>query len=74
MTKEGKKGVGSSARSKGSGSGAMSDIPDGLLGENDVLSNRDKASHSNARGQDSKRIQSDQYQDRVHNKQHEPSR
>jgi hypothetical protein len=75
MTKEGKKGVGSSARSKGSGSGAMTDIPDGLLGENDVLSNRDKASHSDARGQDSKRIQSDQYQDHVHNKQHDdPSR
>ena len=68
MTKEGKKGVGPSARSKGSGSGAMTDIPDEMLGENEVLSNRDKANHSEARGQDSKRIQSDQYQNHTHGK------
>lgn len=69
MTKEGKKGVGPSARTKGSGSGAMTNIPDDMLGENDVLSNRDKASHSAARGQDGKRIQSDQYQSHAHDKQ-----
>jgi hypothetical protein len=68
MTKEGKKGVGPSARTKGSGTGAMTDIPDGMLGDNEVLSNRDKASHSDARGQDSKRIQSDQYQNHAHEK------
>jgi hypothetical protein len=68
MTKEGKKGVGPSARAKGSGSGAMTDIPDGMLGENDVLSNRDKVSHSDARGQDSKRIQSDPHRDHAHDK------
>ena len=68
MTKEGKKGVGPTARTKGSGTGAMTDIPDGMLGENDVLSNRDKAGHSDARGQDSKRIQSDQYQNHAHEK------
>jgi hypothetical protein len=68
MTKEGKKGVGPTARAKGSGTGAMTDIPDEMLGENDVLSNRDKASHSEARGQDSKRIQSDQYQNHAHEK------
>jgi hypothetical protein len=68
MVKDGKKGVGPSARSKGAGTGAMTDIPDGKLGENDVLSNRDKASHSEARGQDGRRIQSDQYQTTAHEK------
>lgn len=71
MKKEGKKGVGPAARSKGSGAGAMTDIPEGMLGENDVLSNRDKASRSAARGQDGKRIQSDQYQNHTHDKQRE---
>lgn len=66
MTKEGKKGVGPTSRSKGAGTGAMTDIPDDMLGENDILSNRDKASHSTARGQDRKRIQSDQYQSHSH--------
>jgi hypothetical protein len=69
MTKEGKKGVGPSTRAKGSGSGGMTDLPDAALGENDVLSNRDKISRSTARGQDGKRIQSDQYRSHVHDKQ-----
>ena len=69
MTKEGPKGVGPTTRSKGAGTGAMTDIPDGKLGENDVLSNRDKVSRSKARGQDSQRIQSDQYKSNVHEKQ-----
>lgn len=69
MTKEGKKGVGPATRAKGSGSGAMTDLPEGVLGENEVLSNRDKASHSAARGKDGKRIQSDQYQSHAHDKQ-----
>jgi hypothetical protein len=68
MPKEGKKGVGPTARSKGAGVGAMTDIPDDKLGENDVLSNRDKASHSETRGQDGRRIQSDQYQTTAHEK------
>jgi hypothetical protein len=67
--KEGKKGVGPTARNKGAGTGAMTDLPDGKLGENDVLSNRDKASRSDARGQDGRRIQSDQYQSTMHEKQ-----
>ncbi|WP_084030589.1 hypothetical protein [Bradyrhizobium paxllaeri] len=68
MTKEGRKGVGPTARSKGAGTGAMTDFPEEKLGENDVLSNRDKASRSETRGQDGKRIQSDQYQSTVHEK------
>jgi hypothetical protein len=71
MTKEGKKGVGPTARAKGAGSGALTDLRDGMLGENEALSNRDKKSHSEARGQDSKRIQSDQYQSHAHNKEQE---
>ena len=69
MTKEGKKGVGPTARSKGAGTGAMTDLPDGVLGENEVLTNRDKVSRPEARGQDGKRIQSDQYQSHAHEKQ-----
>jgi hypothetical protein len=69
MKKEGKKGVGPTARTKGSGSGAMTDLPEDRLGENDVLSNRDKASRSAARGQDGKRIQSDQFRSHEHDKQ-----
>ena len=68
MVKEGKKGVGPGARTKGSGSGGMTEIRDGMLGDNDILSNRDKASHSEARGQDGKRIRSDQYQCHVHDR------
>ena len=39
------------------------------LGENEVLSNRDKAQHDQARGLDSKAVQTDQYQDHAANRQ-----
>lgn len=48
---------------KGSGSGGMTDLQEDLVGENQVLSNRDKAQHSDTRGLDSKAIQSEQAQD-----------
>jgi hypothetical protein len=44
-------------------------ILDGRLEENMVLSNRDKSQHSDARGLDSKTVQTDQYQDHAANHQ-----
>jgi hypothetical protein len=43
-------------------------ILDGRLGENMVLSNRDKSQHSDTRGLDGKAVQADQYQDHVANR------
>lgn len=56
-------GPGTQGKSKGSGEGAMDELPGDMLGENMVLSNRDKAQHSDARGLDSKAVQTEQYQD-----------
>jgi len=61
MTRASKKHIGAGAQGKGDGSGALSgnaDIP-----ENMVLSNRDKAQHSQERGQDSKWVQAEQRHD-----------
>ena len=52
---------------KGSGTGAMTDLPEGVLEENMVLSNRDKASHTAERGMDGKAIQTEQFQDHAAN-------
>lgn len=54
---------------KGTGTGAMTDLPEGVLGENEVLSNRDKSQHDDTRGLDSKAVQTDQYQDHAANRQ-----
>jgi hypothetical protein len=53
---------------KGAGTGAMTDLQDEMIGENEVLSNRDKAQHSRGRGQDSKWVQTDQLADHEANK------
>lgn len=53
---------------KGSGSGAMTDTQDELVGENDVLSDRDKSQHTDARGLDSKGVQIDLGQDTATNR------
>ncbi len=55
-------------KGKGSGEGAMTDLQGGLLGENMVLSNRDKSEHSRERGQDSKWVETEQLQDHADNK------
>ncbi len=65
MAKADKHDMGIGAKGKGSGTGAMTDLPEGLLEENRVLSNRDKAQHSDARGLDSRHIQTEQFQDHV---------
>lgn len=64
------KHFGGSARDKGKGdgSGGMTELRDDMLGENEVLSNRDKAEHSRARGQDSKWVETEQRQDHTANR------
>ena len=68
MANASKKHVGTGAQGKGSGAGAMTEIDKDKIGENMVLSNRDKAGHSPERGLDSKAIENEQYQDQDSNK------
>ena len=63
MAKADRKHASLDAHGKGSGTGAMSDFPQGEVGENAVLSNRDKQQHTKERGLDSKTIQSEQHGD-----------
>ncbi|MCK8782497.1 hypothetical protein M0654_21225 [Rhizobium sp. NTR19] len=62
------KNMGSGAHGKGNGSGAMTDLDPDILPENVVLSNRDKAQHSDERGLDSKTIQTEQLHDHAANR------
>ena len=68
MANASKHKIGPGAHGKGSGSGAMTELPEGVLPENMVLSNRDKSQHSDERGLDSKNVQTEQYQDHVGNR------
>jgi hypothetical protein len=68
MSKGGKKTIGAGAQGKGAGSGANTEIPKEKIGDNMVLSNRDKSQHSDQRGQDSKGIQTEQFQDHAANR------
>ena len=63
MANASKKHIGIGSHGKGAGVGAMTDIDKEKIGENMVLSNHDKARHSEERGQDGKQIQTEQYQD-----------
>jgi hypothetical protein len=56
------------SQSKGAGSGGLSNLQDELVGENDVLSNRDKVEESGDRGQDGKWVQTQNLEDHVANK------
>lgn len=60
--------IGPGSQGKGSGTGAMTELPEGILPDNMVLSNRDKAQHSDQRGLDSKNVQTEQYQDHAGNR------
>lgn len=55
-------------KGKGDGSGAMTDLQDDLVGENMVLSNRDKTESSRERGQDGRWVETEQFQDHNDNK------
>jgi len=46
----------------------MTDLQTDLIGDNMVLSNRDKTEHSRDRGQDSKWAQTEQLEDHAANK------
>jgi hypothetical protein len=68
MSKGSKKQTGAGAHGKGSGAGANTDIAKDKVGENMVLSNRDKSQHSDQRGMDGKHLQSEQLQDHAANR------
>ena len=53
------KHFGKGSQGKGDGTGAMTELDKNLVGENDILSNRDKQQHSKARGQDGNAIKTD---------------
>jgi len=46
----------------------MTDMQEELIGENVVLSNRDKSEHSKSRGQDGKWTQTEELKDHAANK------
>jgi hypothetical protein len=60
--------AGPGTQGKKSGTGAMTELPEGILEENMVLSNRDKSQHSDGRGLDGKMVQTDQFQDHAGNR------
>jgi hypothetical protein len=68
MPHGGKTHIGAGAHGKGAGSGALTDISKDKIGDNMILSNRDKAQHSDISGMDSKFIQTEQYQDHSANR------
>lgn len=61
-------GPGTKGKGKGAGTGGMTKMPEDLVGENELLSNRDKKQHSRERGQDSKWVQTEQRADHEANK------
>ena len=63
MAHASRKHFGPGAHGKGDGTGAMSTIDTSDVPDNMVLSNRDKAQHSDERGLDSKAVQTGQFQD-----------
>ena len=68
MANASKKHAGPGTQGKGAGTGALTELPEGVLEENMVLSNRDKSRHSDVRGLDGKMVQTDQYQDHSGNR------
>jgi hypothetical protein len=63
MANASRKHMGVGTQGKGTGSGAMAPERDDMIGENMILSNHDKAQHSQERGLDGKTVQADQNQD-----------
>ena len=68
MANASKKNMGAGAQGKGSGSGAATELPRDLVGENEILSNRDKSQHNEQRGLDSKQVRNEQRQDHPANR------
>ncbi len=67
MANASKKHFGAGSQGKHAGTGAMVDVPKEMIGENQVLSNRDKKQHTDQRGNDSKGVQIDEMQDTATN-------
>jgi hypothetical protein len=61
MARASKKHIGAGTQGKGAGTGGLSKKV--AVPENMILSNRDKKQHSDARGQDSRWIQTEQLRD-----------
>ena len=68
MAQADKKHFGKGTQGKGSGAGAMTELDKDTVGENQVLSNRDKKQHSKDRGQDGAAIKTEQRQDHSANR------
>lgn len=68
MANASKTHMGPATQGKGAGTGAMTELPDGILEENMVLSNRDKSLHTQERGLDSRAVQTEQYHDHAANR------
>ena len=68
MANASKRHAGPGTQGKSSGTGAMTELPEGVLEENMVLSNRDKSRHSDGRGLDGKMVQTEQYHDHAGNR------
>ena len=68
MAHASRKHFGPGSRGKGDGTGAMTDLNPEDIPENIVLSNRDKAQHSDERGLDSKAVLTDQLVDHAANR------
>ncbi|MGU3540520.1 hypothetical protein [Methylobacterium sp. A54F] len=69
MAKADRSSMGAGAQGKGTGTGAMTELPEGVLEENMVLSNRDKSRHTDERGLDGRNVQTEQYHDHAGNRQ-----
>ena len=63
MAKADRKHYGAGAQGKGDGTGAMTNLDDGKVRKNDILSNRDKAQHSDERGLDSRHVATEEFKD-----------
>ena len=68
MANASKHHAGPGTQGKSSGTGAMTELPEGVLEENMVLSNRDKSRHSDGRGLDGRMIQTEQFHDHAGNR------
>ena len=68
MANASKRHAGPGTQGKNSGTGAMTELPEGVLEENMVLSNRDKSRHSDGRGLDGRMVQTEQFQDHAGNR------
>lgn len=68
MANASRRHAGPGTQGKSSGTGAMTELPEGVLEENMVLKNRDKSQHSDGRGLDGKMVQTEQFQDHAGNR------